>query len=275
MSAPARSDANPGDQQPTGDAPVLVRDVDGIVTLTLNRPSVGNAINQPLADAFTAAVRAIDPNRTRAVVLAATGRMFCAGGDVGDMSRADDRAGFLDVLAGTVHDGLIALRALPVPIVTVVQGTVAGGGLGFVLAADIVLSATSAQFLTAYAGVGLTPDCGVSALLPAVVGARRAALLALTGRVLTADEAQDWGLVSEVVEPDQLTERVAAVIAALAAAPLGALGEAARLLRAAPDRGYAEGLADEAATIARMAAGEQAARLIAEFVARQSAPKNR
>jgi 2-(1,2-epoxy-1,2-dihydrophenyl)acetyl-CoA isomerase len=245
--------------------------VNTVATITLARPTVGNAINLALAQGFATAVAALDPAQLRLVVLAADGPMFCVGGDVREMSAAPDRAGFVAELAAIMHKALISLRALPIPVLAVVGGPAAGGGLGLVLAADIVLAASSAQFVSAYAGVGLTPDCGVSALLPKAVGARRAALFLLTARALGAAEALEWGLVSQVCEPERLPARAAELIAGFAAAPPGALGEAARLLRTAPDRPYAAQLVDEAVTIARLSAQPEAGQLLNAFVERQNA----
>lgn len=105
----------------------------------------------------------------------------------------------------------------------------------------------------------------MSALLPDAVGPRRAALFALTGLRLDAAAALDWGLVSEVCPPDALEARAEAVVEALGAVPAGAVREAARLLRAAPRRSYADHLADEAVTIARLAATPEAGELIRAF----------
>jgi 2-(1,2-epoxy-1,2-dihydrophenyl)acetyl-CoA isomerase len=255
----------------TAESGVRLEVVDTVATITLARPTVGNAINLALAQGFAAAVASLDPAELRVVVLAAEEPMFCVGGDVREMSAAPDRAGFVAELAATMHKALISLRALPIPVLAVVGGPAAGGGLGLVLAADVVLAARTAQFVSAYAAVGLTPDCGVSALLPKVIGVRRAALFLLTARALGAAEALEWGLVSEVCEPETLSARAAELIAGFAAAAPGALGEAARLLRTAPDRPYAAQLVDEAVTIARLSDQREAGQLLNAFVARQNA----
>lgn len=239
----------------------------GVATIRLVRPDAGNALDLPTANALRDAVAELASavDAIHVVVLRADGRLFCAGGDVRAMAAAPDRPAFVAELAGVLHETLETLRALPVPVVAVVQGAAAGAGVGLLLAADVVLAADHATFVAAYPSVGLSPDCGVSALLPAVVGARRAALFLLTGVPVDAATALDWGLVSEVCPAETLDARAGEVVAGIAALPRRAVGEAARLLRRSGERSYAVQLADEAATIARLSATDEAAALLAAF----------
>ena len=252
--------------------------VDGVATVRLDRPDAGNALDLPTALALRDAVARLADlaaaGGLRCIVLCATGRLFCAGGDVRAMAAAPDREAFVAELAGVLHEALAGLRTLPAPVVVAVQGPAAGAGLGLVLAADLVVASERATFLTAYAAVGLSPDCGVSALLPQVVGARRAALLLLTGLRIDASTALAWGLVGQVCAPDDLDATVEAVVAGIVAQPALAVGEAARLLRAAPDRPYSEHLADEAATIARLSTTPDADRRLRAFGADASARRD-
>lgn len=241
----------------------------GVAWLRLNRPEVGNAFDLTMARAFRAAVDDIarQPELT-AVVLAAEGKLFCAGGDVASMAAADDRPRYLSELAGTVHAGLVALRELPLPIVAAVQGAAAGAGLGLVLSADIAIAAYPARFVSAYADMGLSPDGGVSALLPAAIGPRRAARFMLTGMAIDATTARDWGLVTQTCSRAELSAEVAGVILELAARPHQAVGATARLLRQGPERGYAGQLALEARTIADLAGQPEAEARIGKFADR-------
>jgi 2-(1,2-epoxy-1,2-dihydrophenyl)acetyl-CoA isomerase len=246
---------------------VVLSASDGVATIRLARPDAGNALDLPGALALRAAVGEIASalDTVHVVVLRAEGRLFCAGGDVRAMAAAEDRPAFVAELAGVLHEALAELRTLPVPVVAVVQGAAAGAGVGLVLAADVVLAADRATFVAAYPSVGLSPDCGVSALLPAVVGARRAALFLLTGTRVDAATALDWGLVTEVCPFETLDARAGEVVAAIAALPRRAVGEAARLLRRSGERSYAAQLADEAATIARLSATDDATALLTAF----------
>lgn len=247
--------------------PVSLSASGGVATIRLSRPDTGNALDLPGALAFRDAVREIAEalDRVHVVVLRAGGRLFCAGGDVRAMAAAADRPAFVAELAGVLHEALAELRGLPVPVVAIVQGAAAGAGVGLVLAADVVLAADRATFVAAYPSVGLSPDCGVSALLPAAVGARRAALFLLTGTPVDAATALDWGLVTEVCPAEMLEARASEVVAAIAALPRRAAGEAARLLRRSGERSYAAQLADEAATIARLSATADADTLLTAF----------
>jgi len=252
-------------------AGVLLTLADGIATVTLNRPDVGNSIDIPTSHALHAIVDQLaDDASVRVVILRSEGRMFCAGGDVRQMAAASDRQSFLDELAHAIHEALIALRQLPVPVIAAVHGAAAGAGIGIVLAADIAISSDAASFVAAYSAIGLSPDCGVTALLPSVIGPRRAALMLLTNQKFDAATAADWGLVTEVCPSDQLEARVAEVAALVAARPGESAREAARLLRRSAERDYASQLEDEAVTIARLSATPDATRLIEAFAAPKS-----
>nr|WP_252342169.1 enoyl-CoA hydratase-related protein [Rhodococcus sp. 14-2483-1-2] len=162
-----------------GDPDEFGIDKAGIAHIRFTSPGASNALHPELAAAFESRRR-----RHR-------GPNFCAGGDVMSMAIAHDKRVFLSELAGKVHRALVTLESLPLPAVAAVQGAAAGAGLGLVLAADFVVAGRSRSFAAAYAAVGLSPDCGVSALLPRIVGTRRAAQMLLTGRALSGVEALD------------------------------------------------------------------------------------
>ncbi|MFC7959153.1 enoyl-CoA hydratase/isomerase family protein [Rhodococcoides kroppenstedtii] len=244
--------------------------IDGrIARIVLSRPASSNAIDMALAEDFRAAIdRVADDPHVQVVVLSGAGKNFCAGGDVRAMAAAPDTPAFLGDLAGKMHDALIVLDALPVVVVAAVHGSVAGAGLGLVLAADLVVAGISSKFTAAYSGVGLSPDCGVSALLPTVVGVRRAADMLLCNRVITAVEALDWGLISELVEDEQLGARVDELAAALMETPAPALGQTRRLIRTATSDALSARLHDEAASIVEVSTSVEARERIARFIRR-------
>lgn len=239
----------------------------GVARISLDRPHAHNAIDLATASEFTAAVAAVAAAPSvRAVLLHGAGPAFCVGGDVKAMAAAGDREEFLRELATVFHAGLARLAESPWPVVAAVHGAVAGAGLGLVLAADVVVAERSARLTAAYSGVGLSPDSGVSYLLPRVVGPRRAFRLSLAGETLSASEAVDWGLITEVAPDGGGLVRAEALAHQLAAAPHPATSETKRLLRAAFDRDLPTHLADEAATIARTAGSADAGARIARFV---------
>jgi len=253
-------------------APLLVARDGDVVTVTLNRPEFGNAVDLPTARGLRAAISEAESAGASVLVVAARGKVFCAGGDVASMAAHAEMGAYLDELAGTMHEALAAMSASPLFVISAVAGAAAGGGLGLALTADYVMATPAATFLTAYARVGLTPDSGVSALLVRSAGMHRALALAATGRVLTAEEAHRWGLVAEVV-PEGEFERVVAERAAELALTAGpALAETKRLIRAAAETGYVAQLEDEQRTIARAAATEHAQSRIRQFTARKPRP---
>ena len=142
----------------------------------------------------------------RAVLIRAEGPSFTVGGDVAAMARTPpaELPALVSRITATYHATLQLLDRLPVPVVTAVHGAVAGGGLGLVYVADIVLAAESARFTAGFAGLGLSVDSGGTWFLPRLVGTRRAAELCFSQRVLTASQAAEWGLITRVVRDEDL-----------------------------------------------------------------------
>lgn len=241
-------------------------DARGIAHIHLNRPTASNALDPELAAALEAAIESLaaEPN-ARVLVLSGSGKNFCAGGDVRRMAGASDTPAFLTDLAGTVHRALVKLDSLPVTVVAAVQGSAAGAGLGLVLAADFVVASASSKFVAAYSAVGLSPDCGVSTLLPRVVGLRRATQMLLTAKVVGAAEALDWGLITDLVDDDAVGTRVDELADLLARAPFPAVGQTRRLARASFARTYAEHLDDEASTIAAVSSSKESVARISRW----------
>ena len=216
------------------ESPVLIETNQGIARLTLNRPDVANVIDVALARALHDAVAEIAATEgVRVVVLTGSGKRFCAGGDVRSFAESGDALGEeLAAVLADLHPAVELLAALDAPVIAAVQGSAAGAGLALVAGADLVVAAASTKFVMAYTGIGLVPDGGSTWYLPRVVGMRRALELALTNRVLSADEACDWGLVTQVVPDAELSERVEALVATLSSGAPRALGSAKQLIRA-------------------------------------------
>lgn len=235
---------------------------DGAVArITLDRPQHGNAFDLPMAEGFLeAAERVHDACTTglRVAVLDAEGPMFCVGGDLQSFATAEDRSALMDQVTSTAHRAIELLTTAPVPVVTIVQGTAAGGGIGIVLTGDIVIAADTAKFKMAYTAAGLSPDFGSTWRLARDLGLARALDLTLTNRVFTAAEAQSWGLISRAVAPDTLPQEAESVIEQLAAGPTRALATSKHLLRTSTDHDFTTQLNLEAAAITTLV-GEPAA----------------
>ncbi len=211
------------------DAPLLVETTDAVATLTLNRPGVKNAIDAAMRTAMREAVHAVRRDRSvRAVILRGAGNAFCSGGDVRGMTveTAEEGRNRLD----DVHDWIATLGELDRPVVAAVDGIAFGAGFSLALIADLVIATTRARFCMPFLKVGLVPDFGAFFTLPRAVGLARAKDLVFTAREIGAAEAQRYGAVLEVVAPERLDARCAAVAAALAAAPPAAFGLAKRAL---------------------------------------------
>jgi len=243
------------------------RIIDGAAWVTLRRPERANAIDPQLARELLESIRiAEDDPSCHVLVVASSGKHFSAGGDLAGVMAQPDPVEAVRELATIASDVMRRLATSRLAVVSVVQGPVAGAGVALVLASDIVLASDEASFLSAYGAVGLTPDCGVSHLLPRVVGPRRAVEFCILGRRLTADEAADWGIVNEVVPRDRLDDRAAELAVALMSSAVGAIGPAKALLNTDALVGYENAIRLEIDTIAaRLASPDAQARIGAFF----------
>lgn len=249
-------------------AAVLLKIEDGIATITLNRPELLNAINAEMAERWAvAAEQAVTDAAVHAIIVAANGRAFCAGGDVRTMAEMENRAEALTVLAHRINDGILHLVESAKPVVAAAHGVTAGGGLGILLASDYAVIGASSKVGSLYAGVGLTPDLSVSAQLARAVGERRALQLVLQERMLDADEAVDWGIAAEQVADDEVLARAEA-IARHWVSNAHAYGEAKRLIRSQPQRTLREQVAEEARTIGAASATPEGDRRIRAFASK-------
>ncbi|WP_197517340.1 enoyl-CoA hydratase/isomerase family protein [Microbacterium karelineae] len=227
--------------------------VDGVARIELAHAPV-NSLDQLMAealcDAADRATRDAASGGVRVVVVSARGKLFSVGGDLSEFAGSPDRGGQVTATAGRLHAGLTTLRALDVPVVSVIDGTAAAAGLGVALVGDIVIAAAEARLVVAYTAAGLTPDCGLSWVIPHVLPAARAMDFALTNRVLTGMEAAQWGLVSRAVAGEDLPSEVDAVVGNLRGGAADAIVETKRLLLDSSRRTMNEQMEAEAATIA-------------------------
>lgn len=210
---------------------------DSVASITLNRPEAGNSLNPDLARELKEVARRCDRDPSiRAILLSANGKMFCVGGDLKGMKDAgDDADQFVKGMADDLHSAISTLSRMKASLVVAVKGTAAGAGFSIALAGDIVIAGPNAKFTMAYTASGLSPDGGSTYFLPRLVGLRRAQELALTNRVLNAQEAREWGIVTQVSDEDDPFEAARALCRILADGSLNALGEAKRLLLASFD----------------------------------------
>ena len=201
---------------------VLVSLDAGVLTITLNRPEKLNALNPEMHGLLRAALaRAADEPEIRAVLLTGAGRAFCTGQDLALRDVSPGAAPIdLSVSLGSDYNPLVRrLRALPKPVVCAVNGIAAGAGANLALACDLVIAARSATFVQAFLRLGLVPDSGGTVFLPRLVGTARAMGLALLAEPLTAERAEQWGLIWKVVDDARLADEAASIARTLATGP--------------------------------------------------------
>jgi 2-(1,2-epoxy-1,2-dihydrophenyl)acetyl-CoA isomerase len=244
-------------------------------TLTLNRPASLNSFTGVMHAQLRAALdaAAADP-AVRCVVVTGAGRGFCAGQDLNDADMAAAGGGAPDV--GGVIDRLykplaLRIRAMPVPVVAMVNGVAAGAGANFALGCDVVLAARSASFIQAFSKIGLIPDCGGTWLLPRLVGRARAIGLAMSGDKLSAEDAERIGLIWRCVDDAALAETTMALATKLAAMPSRALAETRRSIDDAMPMSYADALSFEGRVQGELGRGGDFAEGVAAFFAKRPA----
>lgn len=228
------------------EAPILVNRQDGYVILTLNRPDKLNSFNEEMHKALMAALVDVEQDEScRALVLTASGKGFCAGQDLGDRVKPDPNAPPPD-LTKTIeayYNPLIRkLRSLSIPVVCAVNGVAAGAGANIALACDIVLAAKRAKFLQAFAKIGLVPDSGGTYFLPRLLGDARARALCLLAEPISAEKAEEWGLIYRAVDDEALMEEAIALAKHLATQPTIGLGLIKQALNASASNSLDEQL---------------------------------
>jgi len=212
----------------------------GVATLTLNRPERLNSFTAAMHADVRHALARVEAGVTaeptvRCLVITGAGRGFCAGQDLNDRAVG---AGAEPVDLGRTIDTLykplvLKLQRLPIPVIAAVNGVAAGAGANLALVCDLVFAARSANFLQAFAKIGLVPDCGGTWFLPRLVGHARALGLALLAEKLPAAEAEAWGLIWKCVDDAELMPTVRRVAEQLAGGPTRAYARAKAAIHAA------------------------------------------
>ncbi len=198
-----------------------------VLTITFNRPDVYNAFNRPLHAALHEALQEAEDAAVRCVVVTGAGKGFCAGQDLKEFS--DVSESIADALEASYHPNVRLVRGLAKPVIAAVNGAAAGAGLSFACACDLRVAAESATFVPGFVGIGLVPDAGGTWFVHRLLGFARAFEWMSSNRRLSAAEALEWGLVSEVIPDDAFANRVAELAAEWAARPTLAIARAKRL----------------------------------------------
>jgi 2-(1,2-epoxy-1,2-dihydrophenyl)acetyl-CoA isomerase len=234
-----------------------------VLTITLNRPDVLNALNADVHAGLAAALEDARDPEVRAVVLTGAGRGFCVGQDLKEFS--EGVSDVADRLRRLYHPNVTAIRELEKPVIAAVNGAAAGAGLSLACLCDIRIAADSASFTPGFVRIGLIPDSGGSFFIARILGPARAFEWMSSGRRLSAEEALAWGLVAEVVPTDALPARTAELAAELAALPTRAIAMNRRLFDRAWTATLEEQLELEAQLQSAAARSEDFAEGVAAF----------
>lgn len=227
---------------------VLYDVTDGVATITLNRPDGMNSLTFEMKELLRTTVeRAAGDPSARAVILTGAGRAFCAGQDLRE--HADNLAagkGLDDTVRRHYNPVVLAITTMRKPVVAAVNGVAAGAGAALAFACDLVVASDKAKFATAFTGIGLAPDSGMSWTLQRLVGRAKAAELLLLGEPVKAAEALEMGLVNRVVPADELAPASVELARRLAEGPTAAYGAVKAALDHAATHDLASALEREA-----------------------------
>ncbi|AJX17031.1 2-(1,2-epoxy-1,2-dihydrophenyl)acetyl-CoA isomerase PaaG [Burkholderia ubonensis] len=203
-----------------------------VATITLNRPDKLNSFTRAMHRELQSALDDVESGGARALILTGAGRGFCAGQDLADLDFTPGASTDLGALIDEHFNPLVRrLQRLPVPVIAAVNGTAAGAGANLALACDLVLAARSSSFIQAFVKIGLVPDSGGTWFLPQRIGMARALGLALTGDKLSAEQAEQWGLIWRTVDDDALASTARQLAAQLAQQPTLAIASVKQAMR--------------------------------------------
>jgi 2-(1,2-epoxy-1,2-dihydrophenyl)acetyl-CoA isomerase len=240
-----------------------------IARITLNRPDRLNSFTAQMHGELREVLANLDD--ARVIVLTGAGRGFCAGQDLNDRAVAPGETVDLGETVNESWNPLIRkLTSLPQPVIARVNGVAAGAGANIALACDIVVAAKSAKFIQSFSAIGLIPDSGGTWHLPRLVGQARALGLALTGKPLPAEKAEEWGLIWKSVEDDALDTEVDAIAAKLASLPPLGLAAIKQMIRSSWQYSLDEELELQAGEMRRLGFTEDYREGVAAFLEKRA-----
>jgi 2-(1,2-epoxy-1,2-dihydrophenyl)acetyl-CoA isomerase len=242
---------------------------DAITRITLNRPDAANGMNDTMTQELADAASRCDTESTKVVVLTGTGRFFCAGGDLKSFASVDSRGRHIKAVADALHRAVSTFARMNAVLITSVNGVAAGAGFSIAITGDLVLAAESASFTMAYTRAGLSPDGSSSYYLPRLVGITKAKELMLTNRTLSARDALQWGLVTEVVPDAELADRTNQLADQMAATASRSNGGVKSLLLDTFSNGLEEQMEREGRLIADLADSADGREGIDAFMAKR------
>jgi len=248
---------------------IVLEKTNGVANLTLNRPDRLNSFNVEMHQELQSALDDIATDgETRCLVLTGAGRGFCAGQDLGDRAvSADQAAPDLGLSVEKFYNPLIRrLTNLKMPVLCALNGVAAGAGASVVMACDIVIAARAASFILSFAKVGLVPDSGSSWHFARAIGLPRAKAMAMLGNKVSAEQAEQWGLIYQVVDDEKLAESATELATHLAKQPTEALANIKELVHTAFDYSLNEQLERERKAMQHLGRSEDYREGVASFM---------
>lgn len=244
---------------------------DHVAHITLNRPQDANAMDVQMSlELMHASIECDETDDIRAVLVTGNGKMFSAGGDLKGFAASRGRIRHLvKEMTVYLHGAISRFGRMDAPVIMCVNGTAAGAGMSLALSGDLVLAARSAKFTMAYTNAALSPDGSSTYFLPRLVGLRRAQELMITNRVLSAEEALEWGVVTQVCDDDAVLNEAEALATRLANGPTRAFGAVKSMLVESFTTSFEAQMERESRYIADMMATRDAQHGIDSFIAKQ------
>lgn len=200
----------------------------GVATILLNRPKSYNAFTSTMNKEIISALRQADRDvAVGSIVITGAGKAFCSGQDLGGV---DDNTNHADLLRDNYHPMVRAMRNTSKPIIAAINGVVAGAGMSLALNADFRVMKKGTKFVSAFMNIGLIPDAGFMYVLPRLVGYAKALEITTLGKPIPAEEAKEFGLVTEVYEEEEWEEKVVSFSEQIASLPTVAFTQAKRYM---------------------------------------------
>ena len=198
---------------------------DQVAYISLNRPEVFNSFNREMALSLQNTLDTCESNsEVRAIVISGNGKAFCAGQDLKEVTSPELNPGFKKILEEHYNPIITKIRDIKKPIIAAVNGVAAGAGANIALACDIVVASDKASFIQAFSKIGLVPDSGGTFFLPRLIGFQKASALMMLGDKVSAEEAEQLGMIYKVIPSDNFSEEVEKLAVHIANMPTQALG---------------------------------------------------
>lgn len=210
---------------------ILIKIENQVAYITLNRPDVFNSFNREMAFSLQSILDDCEHNNgVRSIVITGNGKAFCAGQDLKEVTNPELNPGFKKILEEHYNPIITRIRAINKPIIAAVNGVAAGAGANIALSCDLVVASNKASFIQAFSKIGLIPDSGGTFFLPRLIGFQKATALMMLGDKVTAEEAEELGMIFKVISSESFNEEVEKLAIKLANMPTKALGLIKELL---------------------------------------------